>query len=98
MYYSCSYCLFEKGNEDQRNQIQNIIKTTLYLLMTSTINMQKLTQTEQRKIKVSLNKVRKKLIKVRILGFYQNFMHFCYNSRRGSIKRAKNHLLQHEQS
>lgn len=98
MYYSCSYCLFEKGNEDQRNQIQNIIKTTLYLLMTSTINMQKLTQTEQRKIKVPLNKVRKKLIKVRILGFYQNFMHFCNNSRRASIKRAKNHLLQHEQS
>lgn len=40
----------------------------------------------------------KKLIKGPILGFYQNFMHFCYNSRRGSIKRAKNHLLQHEQS
>lgn len=56
MYYSCSYCLFEKGNEDQRNQIQNIIKTTPYLLMTSTINMQKSTQTEQRKIKVPQNK------------------------------------------
>lgn len=76
MYYSCSYCLFEKGNEDQRNQIQNIIKTTLYLLMTSTINMQKLMQTEQRKIKVSLNKVRKKLIKVRIWGFIKTLCIF----------------------
>lgn len=51
--------LHEKGKEQQRNQIQNIIKTTLYLLMTSTISMQKSTQTEQRKIKILRNKVRK---------------------------------------
>lgn len=51
--------LHEKEKEQQRNQIQNIIKTTLYLLMTSTISMQKSTQTEQRKIKILRNKVRK---------------------------------------
>lgn len=40
----------------------------------------------------------KKIIKVRIFRFYKNFLHFCKISRRANIKRAENHLFQHEQS
>lgn len=80
MYTCSSHVVFglpKKGKEQQRNLIQHIIKTTLYLLMTSTISMQKSTQTELRNIKMYRNKVRKKILKVRILRFYKNFMHFC---------------------